>query len=171
MWHDVLWYILLLALLLFGLFINIYTLPGLWLMAASYGIYGWITGWHRLVGWKSFGTLVVLALIGEIIELAVGNAGTKAAGASKRASIGMIVGAILGGIFLTVPFPIVGTIIGVCLGAAIGAGVVELAVRRDIEQSLRVGVGAFKGRFMGVISKVVIGLIMFLIALVVGFPY
>src|SRR5882762_8493717 len=108
MWHDILYYILLLILLLFGLFINVLTLPGLWLMAASYGIYGWLTGWNRFVGWPSFGVLVGLATIAEIVELTEGSAGAKKAGASKRAMIGAIVGGLVGAVFLTIPFPVVG---------------------------------------------------------------
>jgi hypothetical protein len=171
MWHVIICYIILLVVLLAGLFINVLTLPGLWIMAAVYGIYGWVTGWHHLVGWGSFLTLVVLAMAGEIVELTAGGAAAKAAGASRRAMFGAVIGALLGGIFLTFPFPIVGTIIGVCLGAALGAGIVELMVRQNVKQSLRVGAGAFKGRLMGILSKLAIGVIMFLVAAIAGFPH
>src|SRR5262245_50345695 len=129
-----LYYFIMLAAMVGGLFINILTLPGLWLMTAVYGLYGFFTGWDRFVGWPSFGTLFVLATVAEIVELVAGSAGAKAAGASKRAMVGAIVGALLGAIFLSVliPIPVVGTVMGVCFGAAIGAGGVELAIKRDI---------------------------------------
>src|SRR5437773_2717739 len=133
MWHDILYYILLIVLLLFGLFINVLTLPGLWLMAAVYGVYGWLTWDRHYVGWPSLIAMAVLATIAEVVELTAGSAGAKKAGASKRAMIGAVVGGMIGAVFLTalIPIPVVGTIIGVCLGAALGAGTVELMVARD----------------------------------------
>src|SRR4051812_2206618 len=172
MWHDLIFYLLMLALLLFGLFLNVLTLPGLWLMVAIYGTYAWLTTWNHFVGWWSFGILAALAMIGEISEFAAGSAGAKKAGATKRAMIGAVVGGMIGGIFLTalIPIPIVGTIIGVCLGAALGAGIIELMIHRDIAHSVRVGSGAFKGRLMGILSKLVIGAVMFFTAMIAGFP-
>jgi uncharacterized protein YqgC (DUF456 family) len=172
MWHEWLYYILLLLILLAGLFINILTLPGLWLMAGAYAIYAWITWSHHYVGWPSIVTLAVLATVAEILELTLGSAGAKKAGASRSAMIAAIVGGILGAMFLTVliPIPIIGTIIGVCLGAALGAGIVELVIRRDVIQALRVGEGAFKGRLMGIGSKLAIGIVMLLIALICAWP-
>ena len=173
MWHDWLYYILLLVILLFGLFINVLTLPGLWVMAGAYGLYAWATWSRHYVGWPSLITLAALATIAEVVELAAGSAGAKKAGASKRAMIGAVVGGILGAMFLTVliPIPVVGTIIGVCMGAALGAGIVELIIRRDMDQAIRVGEGAFKGRLMGIVSKLAIGAVMLLVAMICGFPH
>ncbi len=42
-WLHVIEYLLLIALLLGGLFINVLTLPGLWLMTAIYGFYAWLS--------------------------------------------------------------------------------------------------------------------------------
>jgi uncharacterized protein YqgC (DUF456 family) len=161
-----------LVILLFGLFINVMTLPGLWLMAATFGIYGWLTWSRHYVGWRSIALMGALATIAEVVEIVAGGAGAKKAGASRRAMIGAVVGGILGAMFLTflIPIPIVGTIIGVCLGAALGAGIVELIIRRDLGQAIRVGGGAFKGRLMGIVSKLAIGAVMLLIAMICGFP-
>ena len=172
MWHDWLYYILLLVILLAGLLINVLTLPGLWVMAGAYALYALVTRHQHYVGLPSMITLALLATIAEFVELAASGAGAKKAGASRSAMIGAVVGGILGAIFLTalIPIPIIGTIIGVCLGAAVGAGGVELAIRRDIGQALRVGSGAFKGRLMGIASKLGIGVVMFLIAVICAFP-
>src|SRR5256885_3644620 len=84
MWHDILYYVLLLILLLVGLSINVLTLPGLWLMAAVYGVYGWLTGWNHYVGWPSLIAMAVLATIAEVVELTAGSAGAKKAGARSE---------------------------------------------------------------------------------------
>ena len=154
------------------MFINILTLPGLWFMAAIYGIYAWLTGWNHFVGWPSFGTMLILAAIGEVVEIFMGGAIAKRSGASSRGMLGAAIGGIVGGIFLTalIPIPVVGTIIGVCLGAALGAGIVELLIHQDVVHSVRVGTGAFKGRLMGIVGKVFVGAIMLIVAVIGGFP-
>src|SRR3954469_10636531 len=167
-----LYYIVLIVVLVFGLFLNVLTLPGLWVMAAAYGAYAWATGWDHYVGWPSLITVAALATIAEVVELLAGTAGAKKAGASKRAMFAAVIGALIGGLFLTalIPIPIVGTIIGVCLGAALGAGIVEMMIVPDLVRSMRVGAGAFKGRLMGILSKLLIGVVMLLVMIFAGLP-
>jgi hypothetical protein len=164
------YYLLLLLVALFGLFLNILTLPGLWLMVAAAAGYAWLTGWNRFIGHTSMTLLIILAIAGELLEFAATAGGPKAAGGRKRGMIGAVVGALLGGIFLSfIPIPIVSTIVGACLGAFIGATVMELS-DRDFRHAMRVGVGAAKGRFKGIIVKLAIGAVMFVIILIAAMP-
>jgi len=167
-----LYYIILLLVLLSGVFLNVLTLPGLWLMVAGVGLYGWATGWNNLIGWPSLGTLFGLAVLAEIIEFLAGAAGAKSAGGSKRGAAGSIIGGIIGAIFLSflVPIPIVGTVVGICLGAFAGAAVVEWMIGKDLKQSALIGAGAAKGRFYGIIIKIAFGVVMLLIGLWAAFP-
>ncbi len=166
-----LYYSLLIVISLAGMFVNILGLPGLWLMVAAMGAYGWWTTWGLYVGWPSLMALIGLALLGELLEFVAGAAGSKAAGGRKRGMVGAIGGGLLGGIFLTflIPIPIVGTIVGACAGAFIGAAVMEVT-DRDFRHALRVGVGAAKGRFMGIVAKLVVGAIMLIVILVAALP-
>jgi uncharacterized protein YqgC (DUF456 family) len=165
-----LYYLLMLIVLLLGWAVNILGLPGLWLMVAAYGLYGWLSGWNVYVGWPSLIIVVVLAVLAEIVEFLAGAAGSARAGGRKRGMIGAIVGGFLGAIFLSViPIPVVAQVIGACLGAFIGAAVMELT-DKDFVHAMRVGVGAAKGRFMGIVSKLAFGGLMFLVALVAGAP-
>jgi hypothetical protein len=164
------YYLLLLLIALLGLFLNILTLPGLWLMVAAVGGYAWLTGWKHFIGPASMTTLIILAIAGELLEFAATAGGPKAAGGRTRGMIGAVVGALLGGIFLSfIPVPIVSTIVGACLGAFIGAAVMELS-DRDFRHAIRVGAGAAKGRFMGIVVKLVIGAVMFVIILIAALP-
>jgi uncharacterized protein YqgC (DUF456 family) len=164
------YYLLMLLVLLVGWAANILGLPGLWLMVAGYGLYGWITGWDVHVGWPSLITIVVLAVLAEVVEFLAGAAGSASAGGRKRGMIGAIVGGFLGAIFLSViPIPVVAQVIGACLGAFIGAAVMEFT-DKDAMHALRVGVGAAKGRFYGIVSKLAFGGLMFVVALVAGMP-
>ena len=167
----IVYYLILLALLLTGWFVNILGLPGLWLMVGAYGLYGIVTGWGLYVGWQSMTILLLLAISAEAVEFFAGAAGAASAGGRKRGLLGAIVGGFLGAIFLSViPIPIVAQVIGACLGAFIGAAVMEFT-DKDLAHSFRVGVGAAKGRFWGIVSKLAFGLAMFLVAALAGLPY
>jgi len=163
-------YLLLIALLVFGLFVNLVGLPGLWLMLGALAGFGYLTGFGVHVGWTSVIAILVLVIIAEVGEFAAGSAGAKAAGGRKRGMLGAAVGAIVGGIFLSfIPIPILGTVIGACLGAFIGAAVAEFW-DADYAHALRVGYGAAKGRAFGIAIKSVIGLIMLGVAVVAACP-
>src|SRR5436190_12632294 len=170
-WTHLLYYLLLLALLLAGLFVSILGLPGLWLMVASAAGYAWLTAGHYIGKWVLI-TIFALALLSEIVELIAGSAGAKKAGGSRRAMFGAIIGALLGGIFLSfIPIPVVSTIVGVCLGAFIGAAIAEFTGHGDMALSMRVGAGAAQGRFYGILAKLAFGLAIIVITLVAGFPH
>jgi uncharacterized protein YqgC (DUF456 family) len=167
---DWLYYILLLILCVVGLFINILGLPGLWLMVAAYGAYWWATASRDYVGVWSTVTIIVLALLAELVEFLAGAAGSKAAGGSKRGMAGAIIGGIVGGLAGTPLLPVVGTIVGACLGSFIGAFVIELAIGRTHDDSLKIGIGAAKGRFMGIVAKLAFGIAILFVALICAIP-
>jgi uncharacterized protein YqgC (DUF456 family) len=167
---DWIWYLLLLVVMLFGLFVNILGLPGLWLLVAAYCGYAWWNWSDGYVGWWSIGILIGLGILAEIVEFVAGGAGAKAAGGTKRAMVGGIIGAIVGGIVMSPLFPVIGTIFGACLGAFVGAALIELAIHRDMNRATRVGTGAARGRFWGIIYKTGIGLAMFLVAAIAALP-
>jgi uncharacterized protein YqgC (DUF456 family) len=166
-----LYFTLLLGIDLIGLILAAFTLPGLWLMLGAAAIYAWITHGYYL-SFQTLIALLILAVTAEIMELVFGGAGAKKAGASGWGIAGGLLGAIIGGIFLTplIPIPILGTIIGICLGSFAGAFAVELFLGQPITQSLKIGFGAAKGRLTGIIGKIAIGVVMFLLTIVAGFP-
>lgn len=167
---DLLLYLLLFVVLLLGLLITVMTLPGLWLMLAGAAMYAWLTHWAYMGPW-TLATLLVLALAGEIVEIASSGAGAKRAGAGRRGLWGALIGGILGGLFLSViPIPILSTLVGVCLGTFLGAAIGELSGGREVGHSALIGVSAAKGRLVGTFQKLGFGCLMFLIAMVVGFP-
>ena len=168
---PVVYYILLFVILLIGMVLAVMTLPGLWLMLAAAAGYAWLTHWHY-IGWKTLLALLVIAGLGEAVELAFSASGAKQSGGTRRGAWGALIGGVLGGLFLTalVPIPIIGTLIGVCLGTFLGAMIGELSGGREAMDSAFVGVGAAKGRLMGTLAKVALGGIMFAMILVVGFP-
>src|SRR5687767_11814074 len=102
---DWAWYLLLTAVLLAGLFLNVFGLPGMWIMIAAAFGYAWLTGFQYM-GWWTLGIVVGLGVIAEILEFIAGGAGAKKAGGSRRAAWGALIGGLLGGFFLTLPLPV-----------------------------------------------------------------
>lgn len=166
-----LYFLLLLLTDVCGVILASFTLPGLWLMLAGAAVYAWLTHGYYL-GIKTLIALLILATAAEIVEIFLGGAGAKKAGASFWGIIGGLIGAIVGGICLTglIPIPILGTIIGICLGSFLGAFTVELVLGQPLVQSVQVGLGAAKGRFTGIVGKVIFGCAMFAITFFAAFP-
>jgi len=156
------YYILVLLIAAAGQLMVLVTLPGLWLMAAASAGFCLLTH-HRYLGGKTLIALLVLAVLGEVLEIGIGGAAARQAGGSRRAMLGGIIGAIAGGIIGSFVLPIVLTIVGVCIGSFVGAALFELAGGGTIDHSLIIGVGAAKGRLVGVAVKFGIGLAMLLL--------
>jgi uncharacterized protein len=148
--------LILVAILLLGLVMIPFGLPGTWIMAAG------ALGYSLLVpgSISIFTTVVVamMALVGEIIEFTLTAKYTRKYGGSRRASWGAIIGGMVGA-FMGVPIPIVGPVIGAFLGAFIGAFAAELTLG-SVGSATKVATGALIGRAVAAAMKVGIGLAM-----------
>jgi uncharacterized protein YqgC (DUF456 family) len=164
------YYGVLLVLMLTGLLLNVFGLPGLWVMVAAAFGYAWVTGFGVYLGWQGLLVLTALATLAEVLEFLAGSTGAKKAGGSKRGMVGAIVGGLLGAIFFSIPVPILGTIVGACLGTFLGAWVVELMVGKEMGHSVEIGFGAAKGRLWGTLLKLSIGGVMLLVGLLIALP-
>jgi uncharacterized protein YqgC (DUF456 family) len=118
-------------------------------------------------------TLLILALLGELLEFLAGLLGAGKAGGSRRAMVLSMLGGIVGSLFGfsigNVFFPVIGGIVGIFvvagLGALAGAMLGETWKGRGFEESMRVGRGAFTGRILGTLGKTLVGSLMLMIAL------
>ena len=130
--------VILAAIVLLGLVMIPFGLPGTWIMAAG------ALGYSLLVpgSISVFTTVVValLALIGEIIEFTLTAKYTKQYGGSRRASWGAIIGGIVGAI-MGVPVPVIGSVIGAFVGAFVGAFLAQLT-QGNVGDATRVATGA-----------------------------
>jgi uncharacterized protein YqgC (DUF456 family) len=169
------WPILYVLLLFGGAALNLFGLPGNWVM------FGAALGHLLLV---EAGTpaaipvaipmlLAFLALIGEMLEFAAGMAGAGKAGGSRRgmflSMIGSIVGSLFGFSLGNLIVPILGGIVGLLffagLGALVGAMIGEGWKGRTWDDSLRVGKAAMLGRILGTLAKSLIGGLMLCVGL------
>ena len=133
-------------------------MPGNWLMVAATTFYAFLMPAQSpaALGWKTVAALLVLAALGEIVELLAGAMGVAKAGGSRRGALMALVGSIIGGIvgiFVGVPIPLIGSIVAVVLfaglGAMAGAILGETWAGRDADTSWRIGKLAFWGRQAG----------------------
>jgi len=138
----------------------LFNLPGAWLMILITALLKWWQPAYVLVSWTVLMVAAGVALLGEVIEFALGAAGSRHAGGSKRGAALAIVGSLLGGIMGTaLPVPVVGTLIGACLGAFAGSFIGDLWAGRPLFPSLEAGWGAAVGRLWGTVAKLTVGAI------------
>ncbi|NIL98948.1 MAG: DUF456 family protein [Planctomycetales bacterium] len=170
---TLLWPILLVLLLIALWTLNIFGVPGNWLVLLATVVYAYLVpdAWVVDVGWLAIGVMVCLALLGEAIELLASAVGVHRYGGTRRGAVLALVGALVGsvtGLFLGVPVPIVGPILGAIFFAAVGAtcGAVlgEKWAGRKLSDSCKVGMAAFFGRLVGTAGKMVAGAVMIAVA-------
>jgi uncharacterized protein len=161
--------LLLIVVLLACLAVTMLGLPGNWLIVATTAIYACLTPTSSAaaIGWQPIAILLVLAVLGEIIELLAAARGTTKAGGSRRAAslalLGSIIGAFLG-LFVGIPVPLLGSVLAALLfaglGALAGAILGELWAGKDWNACWRIGKAAFRGRIAGTLGKMLLGAVM-----------
>lgn len=149
-----------------GIGLVVFQLPGTWLIVAATTGVAW---WRQDQGTISVGVLialVVIALIGEAIEMIAGPAGSAKAGGSKRGAVLAVVGALVGAVLGTPVMPVIGTIFGACAGAAVGSILGDRWAGRQWSDAKRAAQGAATGRLIGTLVKIGCAVLMWLIALI-----
>jgi uncharacterized protein YqgC (DUF456 family) len=171
---TIFWAILLMLLLIVLWVLNIFGIPGNWLVLLATALYAYLvpTDWAVDVGLLAIAIMVCLALLGEAIELFASAVGVHQYGGTRRGAVLALVGALVGsvtGLFVGVPVPIVGPILGAIFFAAVGAtgGAIlgEKWAGRKLNDSCKVGIAAFFGRLVGTAGKMVVGAVMIAVAL------
>ena len=153
-------------------FLTVLQLPGNWLIVLLTALAAWLIPEETRfsIRWLTVGIVFGLAVVGEVLELAVGTVAAKKRGASRRAVclslLGGIAGAISGAGGGSV-VPVLGTLIGVLAGGAagafLGAYLGETWKGRSEEQAVAVGRAVAIGRTLGVLGKMIVGVVMVLI--------
>jgi hypothetical protein len=151
-----------------GLVLVVLGLPGTWLMVLATAGVAWLRSSDGMFSVYTLVALTGLALLGELIELVAGAAGSRRAGGTWRGSVGALFVGVVGGILGTfmIPVPVVGSILGACLGAFAGAILGEMAGGRELSPAVTVGRGAFVGRLLGSLGKLAVGIAIWIVALV-----
>ena len=146
-------------------------LPGNWLMVLTTLLVAWWQWDQQMFTVGPLVAIVVLASVGEVLELFAGMAGAKKAGGGRWTPLAVLVGAIAGAIVGTfvIPIPVVGSLLGACAGACVGAAGFEMMGGRGHKAAFKVGVGAGIGQLMGSVSKLACGASIWAIVAVAAF--
>jgi uncharacterized protein YqgC (DUF456 family) len=158
--------------------LNLFGLPGNWLIVLTTLSYAWLVAAPGSGGvrWTAVGVVAGLAVFGEILELGASATGVKRAGGSRRGAVLALVGSVVGamaGLVVGVPVPAVGSVIAALLfaglGAFLGAILGELTAGRSLAHGWRVGQAAFWGRLFGTLAKTLVGAVMAAVAVALVF--
>ncbi len=168
---HVVWAIALSLLNLVWLATNIFSLPGNWLMVASAAVLAALTWGSGMFSPWTLAACVLLAVVGEVVDLGAAMVGAKSGGAGRGGAWGALLGSVIGAIAGTIliPIPILGSLIGLCGGACAGAFLFEASGGRTSRQSLRAGLGAGVGGFLGKVAKIGVGVVIWIILTIAAF--
>ncbi|MEI8376446.1 MAG: DUF456 domain-containing protein [Planctomycetota bacterium] len=150
-------------------------LPGNWLMVMATAIYAYTIPAQSpaALGWRTVVAILVLATLGEIVELLASTMGVSKTGGSRRGAVMALLGSIVGcilGTLIGVPIPLVGSAIAAVffagLGAMAGAMLGEISVGQRLGTSWQIGKAAFWGRLAGTMGKMLVGAFMIVFVVV-----
>ena len=150
--------------LFFGAFSILFGLPGTLVILIDAAVYAAVTGFER-IGFKILITLLLLSILAELADFAVGMAGAVKFGASRRSFWASIVGGLIGAALLAPFLWGLGIIAGGLFGGFVGILTVELLNRNRLKPTLRAAWGAVLGRAAGIFVKGLFALIMIIITL------
>ena len=147
-----------------GLLLDLVGLFGNWIILGAVAAAWFVTGFGHFGGWAVL-AMLILAVLGEAIEVVAASLGASKFGGGKGAALAAMFGCLAGAVVGTPMFPLLGTLAGACLGAFAAAAAYEIAImRKSIQGAVRTGFGATLGKIGGLLAKMLIGLLILLVA-------
>lgn len=147
-----------------GIFSTLFGIPGTIIILLDVILYAMITGFEK-IGIKLIIVLIVLSVLAEAIDFALGMMGAAKFGASSKGVRASVIGGVIGAVVMTPTLFGLGTVMGIFLGGFTAVLIVELIRQRQLKPALRAGYGAFLGRFGGIFVKGFFSLIMIILTL------
>ena len=130
--------------LLFGAFSILFGFPGTVIILIDAFIYCAITGFEK-IGLKILLTLLILSVLAEVADFAVGMAGAVKFGVSRKGFWAFTIGGFIGALLHDPFFLGLGLIIGTFLGGFIAILTVELLAPQQTQTDAPGGLGGHSG--------------------------
>jgi len=138
------------------LLLNVFGLPGNWIFLGLALLYSLGTRAGR-PGRIALAILAALAVLGEVLELAVGLGYVARRGATRWGAVGTFAGGLLGALVCAPAAPPFGSLVGGFAGSFAGAVLCEYLGQRRADAALRAGRAAFLGRVLALVAKMLCG--------------
>jgi uncharacterized protein len=138
--------------LVLGLFATVFGFPGTVIIAVDVFLYATVTGFSP-VGPVVLLIVVLLSLLAEAVDFALGMYGTVHFGTSTRDLVTATVGSCLGAVVLTPVLLGLGTLLGIFLGGFTALLLARLLQYRHMRAALRPTPAAIAARSAAVLAK------------------
>ena len=160
-WIGIFFFILILVA---GLLVLVFGIPGTWIILADAAFYGWVTNFRAVTG-KTLLVLLALAICGELLEFSLSFFGLKRLKPSKGVIIVSLLCGFITAVLMAPLFFGLGALFGALIGTFGGAFIVEYLTEKHLNHAARIGWGALIGRLAGFFSKFAIASAMIVIIL------
>jgi len=155
-------YALLYVVMLAGVVIIPFGIPGQFLIVAAGAGFALLAG-TQVLSWWTVLVLAGLAAGAELLEAVAGFLGATSAKGSFWSSIGAVIGGLVGAIVGSMMAPVIGSLLGAFGGTFAGAFMVEYSRTSALAESSQVARGALIGRIVASILKVFIAIVMIVV--------
>ena len=154
---TVVFYLVLIA----GLLIIPLGFPGTWVMVIAAIVYALVGNLNPPAGNEIWPIvwLVLMAGLGELIELGVRIIGSKAANVPNGAIVAAIVGGLVG-VIIGVPIFLIGSLFGLLIGVFAGAFIYALVTTKEIHRALWMALATTTSQVVALFAKTCIGIAM-----------
>ena len=152
-------YILLYLVMLVGVAIIPFGVPGQFIIVGAGVAFVLIAGPQVISWWTVLGVLG-LAVLAEVMEATAGFFGASQAEGSFWSSVGAVIGGLAGAIIGSMILPLVGSLLGAFVGTFLGAFAVEYSRTQAFAKSGQVAKGALIGRIIASVLKVFMATVM-----------
>lgn len=152
--------ILVVVLTILGLILVPFSLPGTWLIVLTSVIYSIFYPYRQgesVIAVNAI--LIVMAILGEILEFAIGTFGGKTFKVSNGAIVSAFVGGIIGAIIAS-PIFLIGALLGLFIGAFLGAFIYELIYLQSFSRALVNALAVLASRVVASFLKTSLALVM-----------
>lgn len=147
-----------------GIFSIAFGAPGTIVILIDVILYAVITGFER-IGILLILLLIVISLLAESLDFALGMKGGAHFGITKRGIVASFIGSIIGAAVLTPVLFGFGTVIGIFLGGFAGFLIAEMIRQANLKSALRADYGTIMKRITGTLVKGFCALIMIVLSL------
>ncbi|MCR5563377.1 MAG: DUF456 domain-containing protein [Desulfovibrio sp.] len=142
------------------IFLNVFGLPGNWILVAFVALWKWCHPLAENLGLFFWVLLIGLAVIGELLEWGMQIVKARRYGSTSSGTFCGMIGAFIGAVLLAPLFWGLGALLGAMGGAWLGCFLMEICSGKSAEKASEAAMGAMLGRLLGTVCKCGVGMTM-----------